>query len=79
MKVKVLLFAAPREQVGKGEIELELPEKATVQELQAALKNAHPALRSPHLRFAVNRRYATPDTTLHDGDEIACIPPVGGG
>ena len=33
----------------------------------------------PSLRFAVNGTYADPATTLADGDEVACIPPVSGG
>ncbi len=79
MKVKVLLFAAPRELVGQGELVLELPERATVQTLREAIERAHPALRSHYLRFAVNQQYADPDTPLRNGDEVACIPPVGGG
>ncbi|MFN8568786.1 MAG: MoaD/ThiS family protein [Kouleothrix sp.] len=29
--------------------------------------------------YAVNQDYGTLDTELHDGDEIAFIPPVSGG
>jgi molybdopterin converting factor small subunit len=28
---------------------------------------------------AVNHRYVSPETVLHEGDEVAFIPPVGGG
>jgi molybdopterin converting factor small subunit len=28
---------------------------------------------------AVNHTYVTPDAALHDGDEVALIPPVSGG
>jgi len=27
----------------------------------------------------VNRQYAAPETELREGDEVACLPPVGGG
>ena len=56
-----------------------LPAGATVQDAAEALFAAHPDLRALRLRFAVNAAYASPDTMLADGDEMACIPPVGGG
>ena len=31
------------------------------------------------LAVAVNREFASPDTPLQDGDEVAFIPPVAGG
>jgi molybdopterin converting factor small subunit len=31
------------------------------------------------MKVAVNRRYAQTGAELHDGDEVACLPPVGGG
>ncbi|MEP0846152.1 MAG: MoaD/ThiS family protein [Phycisphaerae bacterium] len=31
------------------------------------------------IRFAVNRAYATPESLLRAGDELAIIPPVSGG
>jgi molybdopterin converting factor small subunit len=45
------------------------------------LKQEHPILRA-YTRFlsvAVNRAYVGMQTELHDGDEVACLPPVGGG
>jgi len=32
-----------------------------------------------YLRFARNAAYADPETSLADGDEVVCIPPVSGG
>jgi molybdopterin converting factor small subunit len=52
---------------------------ATVQDLADRLFEAYPGLRDMRLRFAANARYASMDTVLHDGDLVACIPPVGGG
>jgi len=79
MKIKVRFFAAPREMLGAGELVQELPAESTVQTLMDALIRTYPKLGSLPLKFAVNRAYASLDTQLCDGDEVACIPPVGGG
>ena len=81
MRVGVKFFAAPREALGTGEIEIELPAGATVGELIGRLTEMYPVLQ-PYTRFlsvAVNRAYVGMQTELHDGDEVACLPPVGGG
>jgi len=81
MKVRVRFFAAPREALGRGEIEQELPTGSTVGELMDLLTEEYPVLRSyaSFINIAVNRKYATPEIELHEGDEVACVPPVGGG
>jgi MoaD family protein len=79
MQVKVRFFAAPREMVGTSELVQELPAGATLQALMDTLIQAYPNLSSFTLKFAVNLANASPETELHDGDEVACIPPVGGG
>jgi len=81
IRVRVRFFAAPREVLGTGEIEMEVPMETTVGELIDFLTGKYPALR-PYTRFisvAVNRAYVGMQTELHDGDEVACLPPVGGG
>ena len=79
VQVCVRLFAAARELVGTGTLVQALPAGATVRDLADQLFEAYPGLRGMRLRFAVNAAYADPGTVLHDGDEVACIPPVGGG
>jgi len=79
--VSVRFFAAPREALGMGQTEQELPAGATVEDLIHRLVEEQPPLR-PYTRFvnvAVNRAYVGMQTELHDGDEVACLPPVGGG
>jgi molybdopterin converting factor subunit 1 len=79
--VRVKFFAAPREALGAQEIELTVPRGATVEQLIRSLTETHPVLRA-YTRFlsvAVNRAYVGMQTELHDGDEVACLPPVGGG
>jgi MoaE-MoaD fusion protein len=82
MRVEVKLFAMLRERAGADSIELDLPEAATVADAVRALAAA-PELtglggRMP-VRIAVNREYATDDTSVAPGDELAAIPPVSGG
>jgi MoaD family protein len=81
MRVKVKFFAAPREAMGRGEIEKEIPPGSTVQELMDLLTEEYPVLRRyiSFINVAVNRKYVDLQTGLHDGDEVACVPPVGGG
>ena len=79
--VRVKFFAAPREALGTTEIELEIPAGSTVENLIDLLKEKYPVLQA-YTRFlsvAVNRAYVGMQTALQDGDEVACLPPVGGG
>ncbi|MCR4407456.1 MAG: MoaD/ThiS family protein [Anaerolineae bacterium] len=64
-----------------GEIEQVLPAGATVGELLDALTAQYPVLvpYAGFIRVAVNRVYAGREAELHDGDEVAWLPPVGGG
>ena len=81
MTVTVKLFAVVREKAGRSEIRLELPPGATVNVARESLSTSLPAL-AHHLArcaFAVNQSYAAADDPLHDGDELAVIPPVSGG
>jgi molybdopterin synthase catalytic subunit len=77
--IEVRLFAGARERVGTAILSQDLPPGATVADAAEALYDAYPSLREMRLRFAVNAVYADLDTVLRDGDELACIPPVGGG
>jgi len=81
MRVRVLLFAILRDAAGAGEVALDLPAGATARDAGAELVGRFPALQAylPRIAFAVNRNYAPAQTELHDGDELALIPPVSGG
>jgi MoaE-MoaD fusion protein len=81
LRIRVRLFAMQRETAGMRELRLEVPVGATVDDAWDAVVESFPALAPGRasLRFAVNGTYADPDTTLADGDEVACIPPVSGG
>lgn len=79
MRVKVLVFASYAEALGRGEIEVDLPEGATVADCVAAVREATGEAVPPAPLVAVNRRYARPDQALGAADEVALIPPVAGG
>ena len=77
----VKLFASVREAVGHDSLDVPLPPGATVADLLDALTQHHPAIaqRRQGLAVAVNHTLAKPPTPLQPGDEVALIPPVGGG
>ena len=81
MRVRVKLFAIVKERAGVGELSLDLPERADVAAAAVALKEKVPAVAGflDRSAFAVNREYVEVATVLHDGDELAVIPPVSGG
>jgi molybdopterin converting factor subunit 1 len=80
--VRVRLFAILREHSRRNEVELRLRSGATVADALRALAEIEPLgdlLRRLHVQMAVNRDYATTETVLAAGDELALIPPVSGG
>ena len=83
MEVNVRLFAVLRERAGRDELDLELPDGATVGDALAAAAR-EPGLderapRASRCARRVNREYVGPDAAISPGDEIALIPPVSGG
>jgi molybdopterin converting factor small subunit len=81
MSFQVKFLAAPREALGKSEMEMTLPKGSTVADLIEQLKRDCPILRA-YTRFlsvTVNKAYVGWETELHDGGEIACLSPAGGG
>ena len=81
MRVTVRLFARLRDLAGTGEMVREVPATSTVQTVWTSLKTEMPALGQYEgsMSVAVNAEYARMGTPLHDGDEVAFLPPVSGG
>ena len=81
MKVCLRLFAGVRDLVGERTLSMELADGATINELKQRIAEAYPKVQSllPTLVFAIDDEYVAFDETLHDGAEVALIPPVSGG
>ena len=85
MKVKVLYFAALREQLGTAAEEIELPAGvSTVAALRSHLRGRGGAWQlaladGKLVHMAINQDMAPPTAALKAGDEVAFFPPVTGG
>ena len=80
MTVRILLFAAYADAVGRDALELSLPAGATAADVLATVRAMPGAGRLPARPLvAVNERWAAADQPLADGDEVAIVPPVAGG
>ena len=58
-----------------------LSDASTIDELLSRVSRTHPKLAAMKrsIKVAVNSELAGPGTELHDGDEVALLPPVAGG
>jgi molybdopterin converting factor subunit 1 len=77
--VTLRCFAAVREALGTDVLRVDLPAGTTAEGLRTLLGQRTPQLTRVPVAYAVNRDYARADTVLHDGDEVAFIPPISGG
>ncbi|HSL33490.1 MAG TPA: molybdenum cofactor biosynthesis protein MoaE [Candidatus Limnocylindrales bacterium] len=80
-RIRVRLFAIQREIAGTREVELELPDDATIESAWEALVRIHPRLAPGRafVRFALDGDYTDPSTPVTGARELAVIPPVSGG
>ena len=81
MTIRVRLFAIVKDLAKRDEVLVQLPEGAALYQAVEKLLIDFPQIAPVMKRaaLAVNLSYAPPDTMLHDGDEVAIIPPVSGG
>ena len=81
MKVRVQFYAQLRDLIGIRELELELPERATVRELLEQIYTQQPALRAhdKSILIGAGLEFVDRNYKLHTGEEIAIMPPVQGG
>lgn len=80
MKVKILLFASAREAIGTTSIVEDIGEDCCLNALLDILKNKY-QLDTTSLKYsiAINKKYVRENVALVEGDEVAIIPPIGGG
>jgi molybdopterin converting factor subunit 1 len=81
MRVSVLFFGMLKDVAGKATDSIDLREGASIRDVLAHYEAQIPRLKEslPSVALAVNQEYASPDTKLQSGDEIALLPPVSGG
>jgi molybdopterin converting factor small subunit len=81
MNVRVQFYAQLRELMGIHELDLELPQGATVRELLEKVYAQKPALRAHDKSILVGAgvEFVERNYNLKPGEEIAIMPPVQGG
>ncbi len=81
MRVNLLYFASFRDAAGRSEETRELPDGTRVRQLWDTVSREIPRLAAfPTMPpAAVNHEYVGGEMVLHDGDEVAFLPPVAGG
>lgn len=81
LKVTLLFFASAKDLFGKSSVSWDLPDGSTLQDVVNRLKSDHSMdLKALKFSVAVNKKYATvTEVALRDGDELAVLPPLGGG
>ena len=81
MRVTVRLFARLRDIAGAAELPRDVTPGATIGSIWRQLVGEFPdfAGYERSISSAVNADYARMDHLVHDGDEVAFLPPVSGG
>lgn len=81
VRVKVLFFGRLKDVVGQSEESLDLAEAPTIEQLFTLYSARIPELAKYRSSVAAsrNQEFASWDTPLCPGDEVAFLPPVSGG
>ena len=75
ISITILYFAHLRETRGVSEETMRLEQSVSIGSLFSHIFN----IPSTGIRFAIDAEYVSADTLISDGDEIAFLPPMGGG
>lgn len=78
IQVRVRLFAAHRDSVGRANLVLDVAPGTTGEMLWEKIVADYPRLTTCRriVRYAVNQQFCNLDAELQDGDEVTYIPPV---
>ncbi|MCH8288373.1 MAG: molybdopterin converting factor subunit 1 [Candidatus Marinimicrobia bacterium] len=81
MKVKLLLFASLKDIAGRRDLEMELDDGSTLQQVTEKLASLYPEIgrMQNSVRIAINQEFTDENISLNNGDEIAFLPPMSGG
>jgi len=81
VRVTVRLFARLRDIAGSSELTREVVPESTIESVWKTLVEEFPDLSAYRrsISTALNADYARMEETVHEGDEIAFLPPVSGG
>jgi len=81
MRVTIRLFARLRELAGCERWDADVAAGATVADAWTVVTDAHPSLApfSRAISCAVNDNFSRMSQPLHEGDDVAFLPPVSGG
>lgn len=81
--IRVRFFAILKDRVGREVVEIPLSGPITLRELEEKVVEMFPQmegyLTKRRVLISVNQEFATPDTVVKDGDEVAFLPPFSGG
>ena len=81
MKVQILFFARLKELLHQETVEITVPENSSVSDVFKVLTIQYPEIESfrKSILIAINQEFATWETLINEGDELALFPPVSGG
>src|SRR5664279_1359058 len=81
MRVRVLFFGMLKDLVGRPAEESDFPEGSDLGTIFEKYAVLHPRLRevAKSIVIARNQEFAALSTVVHEGDEVAFLPPVSGG
>jgi molybdopterin converting factor subunit 1 len=81
ISITIRFFASAKDVAKRSETTIELPSASVADDVLSYLTTQYPEMQRfrSYIRIAVNEAYVDPNFELHDGDEVAIIPPVSGG
>ena len=81
--IKVKYFASLKAIAEKEEEQIEVQSSISIDQLSDLISKTSPKMadiiRDNKIMISVNQEMADADTVIHDGDEVAFLPPFSGG
>ena len=81
--ITVKFFASLKAIAEKEEEQIEVQSSISMDQLSDIISKTSPKMadiiRDNKIMISVNQEMADPDTVIHDGDEVAFLPPFSGG